>query len=78
MENLNGEVEDYEEEKLNQQELSDDKCKPHTNYRETFSQNNSFARSDVIEKQKSFTHSSSEITWKYANFLGGTQEDNID
>jgi hypothetical protein len=68
MENLNGCNSEDEEEKLDSS----------SHYRETFSVNDSFARSDVEEKQKNFTHSSSEIKWKYANFLGGTQEDNID
>jgi hypothetical protein len=67
MENLNG-GDSEEEEKL----------EPYSNYRETFSVNSSFARSDVEDKQKSFTQASNEIKWKYANFLGGTQEDNID
>lgn len=56
----------------------EEKNSPQASYRDTISINDSFARLDVIEKQKSFTHASSEIKWQYANFLGGTQEDNID
>ncbi|CAI2377848.1 unnamed protein product [Moneuplotes crassus] len=56
----------------------EDKVELRSSYREALSVNSSFARSEITERQKSFTHSSSEITWKYANFEGGTQEDNID
>ena len=40
--------------------------------------NTSFLKNNSIDRQKSNPHNSSEIKWKYANFLGGTQEDNIE
>lgn len=71
--NLNEHTSDYGSEEEEQKQYE-----PQVSYRETFSVNNSFARPSISEKSKSFTQSASEIKWKYANFLGGTQEDNID
>jgi hypothetical protein len=63
-------------ERLNDEDSSSEDEKQDRESR--YSVNSSFARSEITEKQKTFTHSSSEIKWQYANFLGGTQEDNID
>ena len=59
-------------------ENEEQKGAPKSSYKNTFSVNESFSRESIMEKQKSFTDSGNEIKWKYANFLGGNQEDNID
>ena len=85
MENLDGYDSDEDEKRMHNEINEFDKLQDQKetkegkwNYSGIFSVNDSFARSDIAEKQKNFTHSTSEIKWKYANFLGGTQEDNID
>lgn len=62
----------YNEEDEERKDSHDPSC------RDTFSVNDSFHTQGIITKQKNLTSTEDEIKWKYANFLGGTQEDNID